>query len=172
MKIIRTLCLSLVAICCISCNNKDDVESIFTEKKWNLSFIASEGSYKQYNFWGGEMNGSNVKFTNSMNALKNTGNFFVEFTGSIDNLTISGTFSGKGISGVINGKWSANAETREMSTSGTTVSNSESDALAAAFIYGLQNAIRYEGDENNLFIYYKDKDASVKFMGLVVKKQD
>ena len=75
----------------------------------------------------------------------------------------------KGISGVINGKWTANSETREMSTSGTSVSNSESDVLAAAFIQGLNNAIRYEGDENNLFIYYKDKDGSVKFMGLVVK---
>ena len=169
MKTIRTLMMCIIAICSISCNNNDDVESIFTDKRWNLSFIASEGSYKQYNFWGGEMNGSNIKFANSMNALKNTGNFFVEFTGTINNRTISGTFSGKGISGVINGKWTAHSETREMSTSGTSVSNSESDVLAAAFIQGLNNAIRYEGDENNLFIYYKDKDGSVKFMGLVVK---
>ena len=35
------------------CTNDDDVIAIFTGKSWKLTYIAAEGTNKQYDFWGG-----------------------------------------------------------------------------------------------------------------------
>ena len=70
----------------------------------------------------------------------------------------------KDITATVNGQWNANGENHEMQTSNTKVSSSEKDKLAQAFITGLQNATRYEGDNSNLYIYYEDKDGSIKRM--------
>ena len=51
----------------------------------------------------------------------------------------------------------------------TNVSGMESNVLSKAFISGLQNVIRYEGDANNLFIYFKD-GKNVKYMGFTPQR--
>ena len=51
----------------------------------------------------------------------------------------------------------------------TNLSGNETDVLAKAFINGLQNVIRYEGDANNLFIYFSDGQ-TVKYMGFTPKR--
>lgn len=133
------------------CNNEDDVIKIFTGKTWKLSFIATEGSIKQFDFW----NGNESAYNNSMQALKNENNFILNFDGSNLSGITGGGFNGRGIITSINGSWRANGETNELSIA-IEGSPTENDVLGQAFITGLKNAFHYRGDENNLYIYYKE----------------
>ena len=145
-----------------SCNNEDDVMDIFVGKTWKLTYISTENSNQMYDFWGDNEQARK----NSTNALAREGTFILNFEGSELNNTTGGTFNATGISATISGRWNANGETRDLSTSNVTRNRSENDALANAFYTGLVKAFRYEGDENNLYIYYTDNDNSVKRLNL------
>ncbi|MBE6287003.1 MAG: DUF4847 domain-containing protein [Mediterranea massiliensis] len=145
------------------CNNEDDVMEIFTGKMWKLSYIAAEGTRIQFNYWPND-NANGEAYQHSMELLRKADNFTITFTGGEINNVISGTFSGKGSNATLNGQWKANGESQSLSMN-TNVSGRETDPLARAFVNGLQNVIRYEGDAMNLFIYFKDGE-TVKYMGL------
>lgn len=168
IKNISFLLLMAVLIPSLSgCNNKDDVISIFTGKTWKLTFIAAEGTRKQFNFWGeAGMDASNKAYTNSMDALAKSGNFILYFAGTDLNGTVGGSFNGRGIATSVEGSWNANSENKKLNIA---LSNkpSENDVLAKAFITGLENAFKYDGDENNLYIYYKE-GLTTKFMAFHV----
>lgn len=149
------------------CNNEDDVVEIFTGKTWKLSKISAEGSNKQFNYWPND-NAEGAAFQQSMALLKSADNFVINFSGGEINNTTNGTFSGKGVNATFNGTWQANGETHKLSMN-TKVTGNESDVLAKAFINGLQNVIRYEGDANNLFIYFNDGQ-TIKYMGFTPKR--
>lgn len=160
MKTIRkfsylVLIISILSILS-SCNNEDDVIKIFTGKTWKLSFIANEGTQRQYNFWGeAGMTAGNTAYENSMDALKKEVNFILNFEGGDLNGTAGGSFGGRATNASVSGTWNANGESNKLNI--TVEGNpSDKDVLGKAFVTGLQNAIRYEGDEKNLYIYYKD----------------
>lgn len=168
-KNISFLLLMIVLLPSLSgCNNEDDVISIFTGKTWKLTFIAAEGTNgKQFNFWGeAGMNPDNKAYTNSMEARKNDGNFILNFEGTDLNGTAGGSFNGRGITASVDGSWNANGESHELKIN-LEGKPSEKDVLAKAFITGLEKAFKYDGDEKNLYIYYKD-GATIKYMGLRV----
>ena len=146
-----------------SCNNEDDVIEIFVGKTWKLTFIAAEGTQKQFNFWGEKgMAANNPAYVNSMNALAQEGNFILNFEGSDVNGLPGGAFNGKVTSTSVGGTWSASGKNQNL-TINVTGSSSDKDVLGQAFITGLLNAIRYEGDSKNLYIYYKEGQTT-KFM--------
>lgn len=157
----KLLALLATILLLAGCNKEDDVLEIFTGKTWKLTYISTENSHEQYDFWS-----NSQESEQSFSALKQPGNFTVTFEGTNLNQTIGGTFNAKAINANIDGQWNANGESHEMHTSNTKVSYSEKDKLAQAFVTGLQNATRYDGDNNNLFIYYEDKDGTVKRMNL------
>lgn len=159
-RVWQLLLLTVVLPLFSACNDEDDVISIFTNKAWKLSFIALEGSYEQFDFWQGDVKAREK----SMNALGQEGNFILNFEGSDINGKTGGSFNGKGISSSPSGAWSADGKTQELSISVEGNPN-ESDVLGKAFITGLKNAFKYEGDNNNLFIYYKEGQTT-KRMGL------
>lgn len=142
-----------------SCNTEDDVMEIFIGKTWKLTYISTENSHTQYNFWNNDQESEQ-----SFNALKQSDTFTVTFEGTDLNGITGGTFNAKGIKATINGQWNANGESHEMQTSSIQISSTETDKLAQAFITGFQNVIRYDGDSSNLYIYYEDKDKSIKRM--------
>ena len=63
----------------------------------------------------------------------------------------------------LNGTWRAHASGRKLSLA-LQNAGSESEVLARAFLSGLQNAFRYGGDSENLFIYYQEGQVT-RFMG-------
>lgn len=142
-----------------SCNTEDDVMEIFIGKTWKLTYISTENSHTQYNFWNNDQESEQ-----SFNALKQSDTFIVTFEGTDLNGITGGTFKANGINASIHGQWNANGESHEMRTSETQISRTETDKLAQAFITGFQNVIRYDGDSSNLYIYYEDKDKSIKRM--------
>ena len=160
MKTIRKISYLLLVISILpilsSCNNEDDVVKIFTGKTWKMTFIAKEGSKEQYNFWGEQgMTSENAAYKNSMDALAKEGNFILNFEGGDLNGTAGGSFGGRASTTSVSGTWNANGESKrlDITVEGKPV---DKDVYGKAFITGLQNAIRYGGDENNLYIYYKD----------------
>ena len=157
------LCSLLSLVLLAGCNTEDDVLEIFLGKTWKLTYISTENSNKQFDFWG------SGDSSQSMTALKQTNTFTVSFEGSEINATTGGTFNATAITATINGQWNAKKKKKKMTTSDVRVSYAESDPLAIAFVRGLQNAIRYGGDSKNLYIYYKDNDNSIKRLNLIAK---
>lgn len=167
MKTIRKISYLLLIISMLpilsSCNNEDDVIKIFTGKTWKMTFIANEGSQRQYNFWGEQgMNSENAAYKNSMDALAKDGNFILNFEGGDLNGIAGGSFGGRATTASVSGTWNANGESNKLNMV-VEGNPSDKDVFGKAFVTGLQNAIRYEGDEKNLYIYYKDGQTT-KFM--------
>lgn len=159
IHMLHLLVLAIIATTFGGCNNEDDVIEIFTGKTWKMTFIAAEGSNKQFDFWGG----NETQRENSMNALAQSSNFTLEFVGTDLNTTTGGTFNGHGVLSAVSGSWTANGASNDLALSNVKISRNETDALAKAFVTGLQNAYRYTGDNQNLYIYYKE-NGNVKFM--------
>lgn len=148
------------------CNNEDDVIDIFTGKTWKLTFIAAaddsnKGDDKQFDFWGGNQ----TLRANSMKARAQSGNFILEFVGiELTNINGGGgEFEGHGVLANVSGSWTANGKSNDLVLGSLKFTRNETDVLAKAFVTGLKNAFRYEGDNQNLYIYYTE-NGNVKFM--------
>ena len=124
------------------CDNEDDVIGIFTGKTWKLSRLTNKGSNAQFypNLW----NNNEEEMKKSLDKLYNQkSTFTLNFEGTeLDGELMGTTVNGQGINSSVNGVKVTGA--------------AESDALAKAFISGLQNVYKYEGDANSLTLYFKD----------------
>ncbi len=137
----------------VACNTEDDVMEIFTGRTWKLVRITDESSQNQFDFW----NGDEAAQQNSLEGLRQENNYTLTFEAAdTGNTTPGGSFNGRGVRATVEGSWRADGNSRSMSISVSRIIGSESDILARSFINGLRNATRYEGDNNNLFIYYTD----------------
>lgn len=148
------------------CNNEDDIIEIFTGKTWKLSRITDKGSNRQ--FYPGLWQDAEAE-KRSRELLKAKGNFTLNFEGSELNGELMGTrVNGRGAASEFNGTWSADGSSGELSIK-VKVEGSESDALAKAFIFGLQNVYKYEGDANSLTLFFKDGSAT-RVMGFTPQR--
>ena len=128
-----------------SCDNEDDVIGIFTGKTWKLSRLTNKDSNRQFysGLWQDEK-----AARKSREALKTEGNFTLNFEGTELDGELMGTS--------VNGTWSADGKSQSLNFNLKISGSAESDALAKAFISGLQNVYKYEGDANSLTLYFKD----------------
>lgn len=147
-----TLCLTT------SCNNDDDVIDIFVgnNKTWKLTLISRDGSHEPYDFW----NGNEQAYNASRDALAKDGNFVLNFEGGTTGVTTGGAMNGRGIKSAFNGNWNI-GEGRNLTI---TLQNnpSEADPLAKAFVNGLKGVTRYEGDTENLYLFYTDGQTNMR----------
>lgn len=157
---IYRLLLLLLPLTLGGCSDDDDVLEIFTGKTWKLSYISAEGNHKWIDLWGN----NDAAYQNSMKLLEAEGTFTLGFAGSeaVEG-TSGGTLNGQGVNLKFTGTWRADGDSRKLILSLQTSGN-DSDVLVKAFLSGLQNAFRYEGDSQNLFIYYKEGQVT-RFMG-------
>ncbi len=136
------------------CDNEDDVVGIFTGKTWKLSRLTNKDSNRQ--FYSGLWQDEKAE-EKSREALKAEGNFTLNFEGTeLDGELMGTTVNGQGINSSVNGTWSADGKSQSLSLNLKISGSAESDALAKAFISGLQNVYKYEGDANSLTLYFKD----------------
>lgn len=140
-----------------ACNSTDDVGRIFTGKTWKLTGIWEEKKPEMVNLWSDE-----AQQNASMKLLEGKENFTVTFDGAEDKDLITGNFNGRGASSTFEGKWRANGESNEFSTSNFRQTGSESDILAKVYIEGLKSATRYSGDENNLYLYFTYENKTIR----------
>lgn len=149
---IKFLLLTLLMIPFLqSCDNEDDVLGIFTRKTWKMTGIYDskdvKNPYKGY--WSNE-----ESFNASMDKLNNSSNFIIAFSGAkTEGSLVSGEYSGRVTSTDCSGNWWADAENNSFSTSKQ--SGSDNDILGQAFLTGLKEAYKYDGDYNNLRIHFK-----------------
>lgn len=138
------------------CDNEDDVIGIFTGKTWKLSRLTNKGSNAQFypNLW----NNNEEEMKKSLDKLYNQkSTFTLNFEGTeLDGELMGTTVNGQGINSSVNATWKADGASGSLSISVKVTGAAESDALAKAFISGLQNVYKYEGDANSLTLYFKD----------------
>ena len=139
------------------CEKGDDLKVIFTGKTWKMSYIFREGNPKAYvNFWGDDREAE----AESIATQKLDGNYELEFTGANIDGAFTGAFSGNGVKSSFVGTWRADAEKRVMSTYDMKWTGDESDVLAKQFQKCMNTALKYSGDSNALYLYYKDGEVT------------
>ncbi|MDO3390983.1 MULTISPECIES: DUF4847 family protein [Bacteroides] len=137
------------------CNTEDDLIRIFTGKTWKMSRITIEG--KENEQFGAIVWDSEAAYNQSIELLKAENNFTVVFEG----IEVNGELSGNNVTvnGVkvknATGTWTADGKNGNISLN-LKISASETDPLAKEFIKGMQNVFKYEGDENQITLYYKE----------------
>ncbi|WP_321480990.1 DUF4847 family protein [uncultured Bacteroides sp.] len=130
------------------CNNSDDVARIFLDKTWQLTDILEGNSSSDY--WNGNKEAKEA----SLKLIGVGDNFTITFTGTVDGNSISGALSGKATSTTYTGNWRANGEKNTFISSANPIT--DRDVLGRAFLDALNHATSYSGDENNLYIYFKE----------------
>ncbi|WP_418696903.1 DUF4847 family protein [Bacteroides sp.] len=136
------------------CDNEDDLIEIFAGKTWKLSRLTTKDSSQRFlpNLWNNEKD-----YNSSMDALNKENTFTLNFEGSeLDGELMGTTFTARGINATVTGTWKADGKDHTFSLYIEHTTGSESDALAKAFIAGLQNIYKYEGDASSLTLFYKD----------------
>lgn len=163
----RLLLVLLLLPLLSGCNNEDDVAEIFTGKTWKLSRLTNKGSSAP--FYPGIWN-NDKDMEESLNKLnRETAYFTLEFEGEeLDGELMGAKISGRGVNASISGTWNADGKSKEL-TFNLKVIGTENDALGKAFINGLQNVYKYEGDVNSLTLYFKDGGAT-RVIGLTPNK--
>lgn len=153
-KSLFLLCLVSVSFCFSGCEQTDDVAGIFTNKTWKLTMIYRDGDGSKpalaADYWGGDEEARDQ----SISKLEKEGTFTITFEGLESDGVIKGTYTGFVTNASISANWEANGKTNAFTT--TQGDKSDNDALGRAFINALKNAYRYEGDYNNLSIYFKE----------------
>ncbi|WP_071145418.1 DUF4847 family protein [Bacteroides ihuae] len=162
MKTKHLLFLVLLFPLLSGCNDSDDVSKIFFGKTWKLRDII-EGD-KSSDYWDGDEEAEAA----SRELMEQENNCTIKFSGTITGNTISGTISGRAINNAFSGTWNVDGESRTFSIPEITP-NTDSDVLGQAFLYGLNHATSYSGDESNLYIYFKEGGKS-KFLLLHIPK--
>lgn len=149
------IALSLILLA--SCNDTEDVGEIITGKTWKLTFISTSNNTGNWDrsIWQKSSNPSDA-FDKSIKSLREEGTFSVTFELEDSSKDESfGKINGKGASRFFSGSWRGNGNTNAFSCN---ISNeiTELDLLGKELLDGLRKAERYEGDVNNLTIYYNN----------------
>lgn len=162
------LLLALSSLSLLSgCNNEDDVAAVFTGKTWKLSRLTTKGSSAP--FYPGIWN-NDKDMKESLNKLnRETSYFTIEFKGEeLEGELLGTNVSGQGSGVTFSGTWSADGKSRSL-TLNLKTQGTENDPLGKAFINGLQNVYKYEGDMHSLTLYFKDGGAT-RVIGLTPNK--
>lgn len=137
-----------------ACDQGDDIAEIFTGKTWKLTYITMNG--QTVDFW----NGDEAAYNESERLRRQSATFTVTFHGGDTESVAGGEFNARAVNRTINGQWTADGVSHELRLTDIRVTGSDTDVLATAFYNGLQNATRYEGDSQNLYIYYEDGETT------------
>lgn len=149
------------------CNNEDDVTEVFTGKTWKLSRLTDKGSSAPFHsgIWS-----NNKEMEESLSKLnKETSYLTLEFEGEeLEGELIGTKVSGQSVKASFSGTWNADSKSRAL-TLNLKVTGTETDPLGKAFINGLQNVFKYEGDIHSLTLYFKDGGVT-RVIGLTPNK--
>lgn len=158
-RIIKNISCLLLVLSLLSvlsgCDNEDDLIELFAGKTWKLSRLTTEGSKAQFiDFW----NNDPKAMEKSMDLLyNNESTYTLNFEGSeLDGELMGTTFTARGINATVTGTWKADGKDHTISLNIERTTGSESDPLAKAFIAGLQNIYKYEGDASSITLFYKE----------------
>lgn len=161
----KYLLLLLLALPFISgCERSDDVTGIFTGKTWKLTYItvADSKTPHLYNFWGNA-----ETYEKAIKELNQDGAYTISFTGMESDNIVEGKFSGVLLDKLseYSGSWHADGKSNDFSANVEKTRNIKA-LLDNYFITGLKSATRYEGNYDNLHLYFTYKDRANKEIDL------
>lgn len=163
----QLLLVALLTPVLSACDQEDDVVDIFTGKTWYMTYIAVEGQNKMYDFWQGNEEARIQSFKTIVGD-----NYTLTFDGAdLGNSIGGGTFSGKVTSINVSGSWNANGENRTLVLETKNTGTDADKYLGKEFVEGLKNAVRYGGDNKNLYIYYNE-GATTKFISFAPQRNN
>ncbi|MDL2305916.1 DUF4847 family protein [Bacteroides sp. OttesenSCG-928-D19] len=156
-KTIKTKYLFTIALLLIGtatgCDQADDVTGIFTEKTWKLTNIyLDDNSFPpelSRDYWDNE-----AAQVQSYKRLNDKGTFTIRFEGFETDNQISGSYTGYATSTNISGNWNANGKSNKFETDQE--SKVDKDPLGVAFINALKTAYKYEGNYDDLQIFFME----------------
>jgi len=157
------VCLTLTMS---NCNDEDDVIDIFTGKTWKMSRL-TENRKNPPQFYNGIWSSEKDRLK-SMEFLSKEGNFTVVFEGSEVNGEVDGSsVIIRGINSTLRGTWKANGKNNSIKLYLKKIEGSENDPLAKAFINAMQQVFQYEGDINQLTLFYQQDSNITRKIGFV-----
>lgn len=161
-KIVGFFLMVCLALTMNNCNDEDDVIDIFTGKTWKMSRL-TENRKNPPQFYDGIWNSEKDRLK-SMEYLNRDGNFTVIFEGSEINGEVDGSsVIIHGINSTLRGTWKANGKNNSIKLNLKKIEGSENDPLAKAFMTAMQQVFQYEGDINQLTLFYQhDKNITRK----------
>ncbi len=130
------------------CTLSDDVQAIFTDHAWKLSYISQDKLGHWYKF-------PNVSDSNyeAWDARTGTKSFILNFQGTPTDDVITGSFTGSG-SVTANGTWTANGENNKFSANVKSGNADPNDKIGNEILSALKVADAYAGDTKYLYIYF------------------
>lgn len=172
-KILRNISYLLLMLAMLpalsGCDTEDDLIEIFTGKTWKMSRLTMKGSNARFlpNLWD-----SQDSMDKSLRHLEDSGKFTLDFEGSeVDGQLLGTRFTAYGVNATLTGTWNADGDSHSLTFNVEKSSGSESDPLAKAFINGLKNVYKYEGDASSLTLYFKDGDVT-KVIGFTHQREN
>lgn len=153
---LKTLLLVLVTTCLVSCNQTDNLSTIFLKHNKKMTDIVHHVGGKPTSI---------EKWTDSeIENLRIEDNYILIFDGIEENdQIIDGTFTFKVIKTTVVGKYTVDAKSKKIYTKSIHVDGSETDAPAKEAVKAMYNLTQYDGDSNTFKLYYKREfDDSMK----------
>lgn len=157
MKLKYILPLLLLLPVLSACDQTDDVIEIFTGKTWKLTGIFYDKGRNNLckDYWNDNQDEMDASYNLSK---KNSTYCTINFTGIANGDLGQGGYEGYATNSGIKGKWVADGKNNSFQITEQRNPDNSEDVLGKAFINGLIKAYKYEGDINNLRIYFEDKD--------------
>ncbi|MFA6873502.1 MAG: DUF4847 family protein [Bacteroidaceae bacterium] len=150
IKHYRQITLSLITIFAFgllsSCDNKDDINAIFSNKKWVAVYTATTSDWN---------NDNKYEITKDFDAeTKSTTNYRV--------ITGMNSIQIKGVSATWTGTWTANASDHTFKITNLTKTGGNGDSdLEVRFLNYVATATYYRGDENLIKLFQSDKKSYI-----------
>ena len=142
-----------------ACDEGDDVNEIFASGTWKLTNITTEKSNQMIDLWGAD----EAARQRSLNLMNQPGTFTLTFYEGEGDGQASGEFDVTSSNRHGTGRWTAEGSSRALRLSTLQLTGAgETDIVAKTFLNGLQNATRYSGDSNFLYIYYEEEGQPVR----------
>lgn len=129
------------------CNNEDDIDAIFTRKKWKIVYLATTANWEDPNQY-------TIQF--AYDKYKDDPNAYTVYFGE-------NTIQIKGLTAEWNGTWSADAKSRAVNISIQSKNHDGKTSEEQEFMTRVSNAKYYKGDENILKLFLSDKNDFSQF---------
>ncbi len=145
--ILRILCILLLAPALAGCNDEDDIDAIFTKKKWKVVYLAKTSDWN---------NANDYVIQQAYDTHKEDADAYTVYFGE-KNVVI------RGLTAVWQGTWEVDAKKRTMKINISDKNNPGKTEPEKEFLQRVSEARHYKGDEIILKLFMPDKSSYVQF---------
>lgn len=146
-SVLKYLWLILWVPLCVGCNNEDDIDAIFTRKKWKIVYLATTTNWE-------DPNNYTIQF--AYDKYKDDPNAFTVYFGE-------NTIVIRGLTAEWSGTWSIDGKSRAVHIQILQKNHDGKTSMEQEFMTRVSNARYYKGDENILKLFVQEKTDFAQF---------